>query len=71
MMLTALCVTIGIVAASWLARFVASFLFGVDVRDPLAFVFTPVLLSAVALVATWIPAVRATNVDALTALHFE
>jgi putative ABC transport system permease protein len=64
-------VLIGIGAAFWLTRLLASFLFGVETWDPLAFVLTPVLLSAVALAATWIPAVRATNVDPMTALRFE
>jgi putative ABC transport system permease protein len=64
-------VVIGIGAAFWLTRFLASFLFAVETWDPLAFVLTPVLLSAVALAATWIPAVRATNVDPMTALRFE
>jgi putative ABC transport system permease protein len=64
-------VLIGIGAAFWLTRLLASFLFGVETWDPLAFVLTPVLLSAVALAATWIPAVRATSVDPMTALRFE
>ena len=71
MMLTVFGVTIGIVAAFWLTRFLASFLFGVKVWDPLAFILTPLLLSAVALAATWIPALRATRVDPMTALRFE
>jgi len=62
---------IGIGAAFWLTRFLASFLFGVEIRDPLAFVLMPLLLSAVAVAATWIPAVRATSVDPMTALRFE
>lgn len=64
-------VTIGLVAAFCLTRFLASFLFEVKAWDPLAFVLTPLLLSAVALAATWIPALRATRVDPMTALRFE
>ncbi|WP_130424773.1 FtsX-like permease family protein [Edaphobacter modestus] len=60
-----------IVAAFWLTRFLTSFLFGLKAWDPLAFVLTPLLLSIVALAATWIPAVRATRVDPMTALRFE
>ncbi|HVW78442.1 MAG TPA: ABC transporter permease [Alloacidobacterium sp.] len=71
MMLTLCGVAIGIVAAFWLTRFLASFLFGVKAWDPLAFILTPLLLSVVALAATWIPALRATRVDPMTALRFE
>jgi ABC-type antimicrobial peptide transport system permease subunit len=71
MVLTAIGVVIGVVAAFWLTRFLTSFLFGVKAWDPLAFVLTPLLLSIVALAATWIPALRATRVDPMTALRFE
>jgi putative ABC transport system permease protein len=64
-------VVIGIGGAIWLTRFLASFLFGVEAWDPTAFVVTPLLLSAVALVAIWIPARRATRVDPMTALRLE
>ena len=71
MVLTVIGVVIGLGAAFWLTRFLASFLFGVKAWDPLAFVVTPLLLGAVALAATWIPALRATRVDPITALRFE
>jgi predicted permease len=71
MVLTGFGVVIGIGAAFWLARFLTRFLFGVKAWDPLAFVLTPLLLGAVALAAAWIPAVRATRVDPMTALRFE
>ncbi len=71
MILTVFGVVIGIGAAFWLSRFLASFLFGIKAWDPLAFILTPLLLGAVALAATWIPAVRATKVDPMTALRFE
>ena len=71
MVLVLVGVTVGIGAAFWLTRFLASFLFNVKTWDPLAFIVTPLLLSAVALVAIWIPARRATRVDPLTALRFE
>ena len=64
-------VVIGLGGAFWLTRFLASFLFGVKAWDPLAFIATPLLLSAVALLAIWIPAYRATRVDPMTALRFE
>jgi putative ABC transport system permease protein len=64
-------VMIGIAGAFWLTRFLASFLFGVKAWDPTAFIATPILLGAVALIAIWIPARRATRVDPMQALRFE
>jgi ABC-type antimicrobial peptide transport system permease subunit len=64
-------VVLGIGGAFWLTRFLASFLFGVKAWDPVAFLVTPLLLSAVALLAVWIPAKRATRVDPMTALRLE
>ncbi len=71
MWLTLIGVAVGIGGAFWLTRFLASFLFGVKAWDPLAFIVTPLLLSAVALIAIWIPAQRATRVDPMTALRSE
>jgi hypothetical protein len=71
MILAGLGVALGIGGAFWLIRFLASFLFGVKAWDPIAFIVTPVLLSAVALFAVWIPAKRATSVDPMTALRLE
>jgi putative ABC transport system permease protein len=71
MMLAGIGVVLGIGGAFWLTRFLASFLFGVKAWDPIAFIATPLLLSAVALIAVWIPANRATRVDPMTALRFE
>jgi putative ABC transport system permease protein len=64
-------VVLGIGGAFWLTRFLASFLFAVKAWDPVAFIVTPLLLSAVALLAVWIPAQRATRVDPMTALRLE
>jgi ABC-type antimicrobial peptide transport system permease subunit len=64
-------VAVGLGGAFWLTRFLASFLFGVKAWDPIAFIVTPLLLSAVALFAVWIPAQRATRVDPMTALRLE
>lgn len=71
MILACIGVVLGIGGAFWLSRFLASFLFGVKAWDPIAFIATPLLLSAVALIAVWIPAQRATRVDPMTALRFE
>ena len=64
-------VAIGIGGAFWLTRFLASFLFGVKSWDPLVFIATPLLLTGVALISVWIPAIRATRVDPMTALRLE
>jgi putative ABC transport system permease protein len=64
-------VVIGLVAAFGLARLITTFLFGVTARDPLVFVGVPLLLSAVAFFAVWLPARRASTVDPLVALRYE
>jgi ABC-type antimicrobial peptide transport system permease subunit len=71
MMLALLGVAAGLGGAFWLTRFLASFLFGVKAWDPTALIVTPLLLCAVALLAVWIPARRATRVDPMTALRLE
>jgi putative ABC transport system permease protein len=64
-------VVVGLAAAFGLARLIASFLFGVRPWDPMVFITVPAVLSAVALLAVWIPARRASRVDPLTALRYE
>ena len=71
MRLTLVGVAIGVACAFGLSRFIASFLFGVKAWDPLVFVVIPLLLSAVALLAVWLPAGRASRVDPIVALRCE
>lgn len=62
---------IGMAAAFALSRFVATMLYGVSPRDPVAFVAGAALLGLVALCACLFPARRATRVDPLVALRYE
>jgi ABC-type antimicrobial peptide transport system permease subunit len=71
MSLAAIGVVVGIASALGLTRFMANLLFGVPARDPMVFVGIPLLLTAVALAAVWLPANRVTRVDPLTALRYE
>jgi hypothetical protein len=64
-------VGIGVASALALARLLTSALFGVTARDPFTVAVVPALLVAVALVAVWVPARRATRVDPFVALRAE
>ena len=69
--LTLLGVGIGLAGALIVARFLASLLFGVGMYDPVTFLGVAILLIAVALAASYIPARRAMRVDPIVALRYE
>jgi len=64
-------VTVGLGAALGLTRLMEALLYGVDPIDPLTFGAVAISLTAVALLASYVPARRASKVDPVVAIRFE
>jgi len=64
-------VAIGLVGAFALTRYLSSLLFGIQPTDPVTFGTVALALTAVALLACWLPARRAARVDPMEALRGE
>jgi ABC-type antimicrobial peptide transport system permease subunit len=71
MLLTGAGVVLGMMAAAAVTQLMSSLLFGVQARDPMVFAVAPVILIAVAMLASYIPARRASRVDPLVALRMD
>lgn len=71
MLLAGIGVVIGVGAALGLTRLMSGMIYGVKTWDPATFVAVVVVLSAVSLLATYVPARRASRVDPMVSLRYE
>jgi putative ABC transport system permease protein len=71
MLLAAIGVALGIAGAFAMTRVLEKFLWGVRPTDPVTFTAVSLLLAAIAILASYLPARRATHVDPMVALRYE
>ncbi len=71
LLVTAAGLVLGLAGAWGMTRLMVALLFGVQPTDPATFTAVPLVLAAVALVASWLPARRAADVEPLEAIRYE
>lgn len=71
LLLAAVGSAVGLVASYWLTKLLSDQLYGVRATDPKTLIGVTIVLLAVAMMACWIPARRATRVDPIVALRYE
>jgi ABC-type antimicrobial peptide transport system permease subunit len=62
-------IVVGVLAALALSRLMSGLLFGIDAQDPLTFGIVSLILAGAALLAAWLPALRAARIDPVLALR--
>jgi ABC-type antimicrobial peptide transport system permease subunit len=70
-LLTSVGMAVGLICAFAMTRVLSALLFGVSATDVFTFVFMPLVLGVVALVASYLPARRAARIDPIVALKCE
>ena len=69
--ITAVGIAVGLLLSAFTVRLLRGFLYGLSPFDPIAFASASLTWIAIAMLASWYPARRATRVDPMTALNYE
>jgi ABC-type antimicrobial peptide transport system permease subunit len=64
-------ILLGVLLAAATGKLISGMLYNVGALDPVAFTIAPIVLGAAALLATWLPARRATRISPMVALRTE